>query len=72
MILSKRAWIIISGIKWFGIGVMLLLKGLRLITTAAEHVTTQAPLIKYLQTFASNRYQASLLIVCLGLFYRFY
>src|SRR6185436_8605397 len=32
-----------------------------------EHVTTQAPLIKYLQTFATTRHQASLLIVCLGL-----
>lgn len=71
MILSKHAWIIVSGIKWFAIGVMLLLKGLRLITAAAEHSAIQAPLIKYFQTFASNRHQASLLIVCLGLFIGF-
>ncbi len=67
MILSKRTWFIISGIKWLGIGVMLLTKGLRLITSAAEQTTVEAPLIKFLQTFVGTRHQAALLIVCLGL-----
>jgi hypothetical protein len=67
MILSKRIWLIISGITWFGIGVMLLTKGLRLITTAAVQAAVDAPLIKYLQTFAVTRQQGALIIICFGL-----
>jgi len=71
MLLTKRAWLVISGIKWFAIGVMLLTRGLRLITAAANQVAGEAPLIKFLQTFVSSRHQAALLIVCLGLFIGF-
>jgi hypothetical protein len=71
MILSKRTWFIISGIKWLGIGVMLLMKGLRLITSAAEQTTVATPLIKAFLSFAGTRHQGALLIVCLGLFIGF-
>jgi hypothetical protein len=71
MVLSKRTWFIISGIKWFAIGVMLLTKGLRLITSAADHVAVKAPLINFFQSFTSSRHQAALLIICLGLFVGF-
>jgi hypothetical protein len=71
MILSKRTWLIISGIKWLGIGVMLLTKGLRLITSAAEQISVEAPLIKAFQSFAGSRHQSALLIICLGLFIGF-
>ncbi|HEX2580012.1 MAG TPA: hypothetical protein VHK67_06405 [Rhabdochlamydiaceae bacterium] len=71
MELTKRAWLIISGIKWFAIGAMLLTRGLRLITAAADQAAIEAPFIKFLQSFASSRHQAALLIVCLGLFVGF-
>jgi hypothetical protein len=67
MILSKRTWFIVSGIKWFAIGVMLLTKGLRLITSAADHAAVKAPLINFFQSFTSSRHQAALLIICFGL-----
>ena len=70
MLLSKKAWFIISGIKWLGIGVMLLVKGLRLITGAAV-LAVDAPLIKYFQSFAGTRQQGALIVVCLGLFIGF-
>jgi len=71
MLLSKKAWFIISGIKWFGIGLMLLMKGLRLITGAADQLAVDAPLIKYFQSFAGTRQQGALILVCLGLFIGF-
>jgi hypothetical protein len=71
MILSKRTWFIISGLKWFAIGVMLLTRGLRLITAAADQVGVKAPLIHAFQAFTSSRHQAALLIICLGLFVGF-
>jgi hypothetical protein len=71
MVLTKRAWFIISGIKWFAIGVMLLTKGLRLITAAADQAAIEAPLMKFFQSFTSSRHQAALLIICLGLFIGF-
>src|SRR5579862_8466786 len=67
MILSKRTWFIVSGIKWFAIGVMLLTKGLRLITVAADQAAVKAPLIIFFQSFTSSRHQAALLIICVGL-----
>ena len=71
MLLSKRTWLIISGIKWFAIGVVLLIKGLRFITTAAEQISIETPLIKYFQSFTGTRHQGALVIVCLGLFIGF-
>lgn len=67
MILSKRTWFIVSGLKWFAIGVMLLTKGLRMITVAAEQVAVKAPLIKFFQSYTSSRQQAALLIISAGL-----
>ena len=71
MILSKRTWFIISGVKWLGIGVMLLMKGLRLLAFAADQSTIAAPVIKSFLSFAGNRHQGALLIICLGLFIGF-
>lgn len=46
---------------------MLLMKGLRLITGAADQITVQAPMIHYFQSFAGTRQQGALIVVCLGL-----
>jgi len=67
MILSKRTWFIISTIKWLAVGVMLLMKGLRLTVAAAEMATGSTPLLKTFLSFAGSRHQGSLLIICLGL-----
>jgi hypothetical protein len=65
MMLSKRIWVAISGIVWLGIGVMLLVKGLRyLVPVIGEG---KAPLVEMLLTFASSRQQAMLMIICLSL-----
>ncbi len=71
MILSKRAWFIVSGLKWLGIGVMLLMKGLRLTVSAAEQTTLATPLLKAILPIAGTRHQAALLIVCAALFIGF-
>ena len=71
MILSKRTWFVISGITWLGIGVMLLTKGLRLAVAAAEQASQSTPLLKVILPITGTRHQASLLIVCLGLFIGF-
>src|SRR5260221_7096239 len=71
MILTKRRWFIISGIKWLAIGVMLLAKGLRLVVASAEQTTAATPLLKTVLSLAGTRHQAALLIVCLGLFIGF-
>lgn len=71
MILSKRTWFIISTISWLGIGVMLLMKGLRLTVAAAEQATGASPLLNKLVSLTGGRQQAALLIICLGLFIGF-
>ena len=71
MTLSKRTWFIISTITWLGIGIMLLMKGLRLTVAAAEQPAGTTPLLKALVSFTGNPRQGSLLIICLGLFIGF-
>ncbi len=71
MIFSKRTWFIVSTVTWLGIGVMLLMKGLRLVVGAAELATGSTPLLKTFLTFAGTRHQGALLIICLGLFIGF-
>jgi hypothetical protein len=71
MLLSKRTWFVISGITWLGIGIMLLMKGLRLTVDAVEQTTVAMPLLKFVLSIAGTRHQAALLLVCLGLFIGF-
>jgi hypothetical protein len=71
MILSKRTWFVISGVTWLGIGVMLLMKGLRFTVAAAEQTAVSTPLLKWVLPMVGSRHQAALLIVCIGLFIGF-
>lgn len=67
MILSRRAWIVISGIQWLGIGVMLLVKGLRYLLSVAQQSETSVPLVQAVLSFAGSRQQAVLLVICAAL-----
>jgi hypothetical protein len=66
MKLSQKTWIVISGLMWFGVGVMLLLKGLRLIVAASEQQAA-GPLLKLLMAWAKSPHQAALLLICVSL-----
>ncbi len=67
MNLSKRAWLVISGIQWLAIGVMLLVKGLRFLVPLAEQLEAPAPLLQWMVSMVGSREQAALLIVSLAL-----
>ena len=65
--LSKRAWLVISGIQWLVVGVMLLVKGLRYLIPLADQLEAPAPLLQWLVSMAGSRQQAALLIVSVAL-----
>jgi hypothetical protein len=71
MNLSKKTWLVISGVMWLGIGVMLLMKGLRLIVACAEQTEGAAPLLNSIFSLAGSRQQGSLLLICGALFVGF-
>lgn len=64
MKLTKRAWLVISGFTWIGIGIMLLVKGLRFLVWVAEVPNQTAPILQWVTTFAKTKQQASLLLIC--------
>ncbi len=63
MKLSRRVWFIISGVSWLGIGMMLLMKGLRFVVASTE----QGALVGWLARIAGSKQQGTLMLICLGL-----
>lgn len=70
MKLTTRQWITASGITWFAIGSLLMVKGLKFITQAMV-ATESAPLIERLARVAGSVHQGALLIICISLFIGF-
>lgn len=67
MKLSKRTWLVVSGCTWIGMGVVLLLKGLKFIVTTAEAKDAAAPWINWLVPLVGTRQQAALLLISVAL-----
>lgn len=67
MALSKRAWLVISGIQWFAMGAMLLIKGLRYLTSLLEPGAAQAPLAQSLVSVTGSLQQAVLCLISVAL-----
>ena len=67
MQLSKRVWLVISGIQWLAIGGMLLVKGLRYLVPLVSSSDAPAPLLQRLVPMAGSRQQAALLIISAAL-----
>ena len=49
--MTKRFWLVISGIQWLAVGVMLLVKGLRYLIPLADQLGAPAPLLQWLVSF---------------------
>jgi hypothetical protein len=62
--------IALSGVTWMGIGILLLVKGFSLILTPAA-LSVGAVFLPKLSSLVGSAQQASLLLVCLGIFVGF-
>lgn len=68
MRLSKTAWIAISGLTWFVVGIGLLTLGLNFIVYKAQlHPTETGSLIAKLAPIAGGREQGALALIAIGL-----
>ncbi len=68
MNLSKTAWIVISGMIWFIVGIGLLTLGMNFIVSIAQSsFQGGSPLINWLSSFAGGSEQGALALITFGL-----
>ncbi|SRR3989339_174682 len=69
MKVRQNVAIALSGITWMGIGILLLSKGFSLILTPP--LDSNSAVLPFLSSYVGTAQQASLILICLGLFIGF-
>jgi len=65
--MKHRGWIFFSGLIWFAIGIMLMLRGLDLLVTASKNLSEATLFLDRFSPNPEKREQTSLFLIAIGL-----